>query len=43
MTDLSITIKWEFVSSKINELKETNNEFLGKNHRQRHDKRNESI
>jgi DNA-binding PadR family transcriptional regulator len=26
--------KWEFVSSKINELKEGNNEYLGKNHRQ---------
>ena len=26
--------KWEFVSSKINELKEKNNELLGQNHRQ---------
>lgn len=25
--------KWEFVSSKLNELKEINNEFLGQNHR----------
>ena len=25
--------KWEFVSSKISELKERNNQFLGKNHR----------
>jgi PadR family transcriptional regulator, regulatory protein PadR len=25
--------KWEFVSSKINELKENGNEYLGKNHR----------
>ena len=25
--------KWEFVSSKLNELKERNNEFLGQNHR----------
>jgi len=29
--------KWEFVSSKINELRRKNNEFLGKNHRQWHD------
>jgi PadR family transcriptional regulator PadR len=27
--------KWEFVSSKLNELKEKNIEFLGQNHRQR--------
>ena len=26
--------KWKFVSSKINELKEENNEYLGENHRQ---------
>ena len=26
--------KWEFVSSKINELKEDRNEYLGKNHGQ---------
>jgi DNA-binding PadR family transcriptional regulator len=25
--------KWEFVSSKLSELKEKNNEFLGQNHR----------
>jgi PadR family transcriptional regulator, regulatory protein PadR len=25
--------KWKFVASKINELKEKNNEFLGKNNR----------
>ena len=35
--------KWEFVSSKINELKEKKIEFLGKNHRQRHDQRNENF
>ncbi len=29
--------RWNFVSSKIIELKEENNEFLGKNHRQRYD------
>ena len=35
--------RWEFLSSKIEELKEKNHEFLGESHRQRHDERNEDV